>query len=737
MSRHFSKDSARQPLRPAAPLTIAALLWSISSLILLGAAPVFWTVSTQTDFLEGDIDSLSVDADGHLRLGPTTSPVFETSAPTLWSLTNGTDGGIWIGSGNQGRLYHINSSGDENVAFDANELDLYAVEADPAGGVYFASSPDGRVYHSSEDGPPTILFDPTDTYIWSVAPGPNGVLYVGTGNPARVYRLPAEGDAEVLLESDAAHVLSLAVADNGDVLAGTESPGQVVRIDSDGRTFVLLDSPYEEVRALRPQPDGSILAVAVSSDSLLTGTFATSGSGSAPIATVSVTTSVTAVAGNSMSTNSTPTATSAGRSLRGAVYRIEADGLWDVLWRSDTDTPFDAVYQTDGSLVIGTGPDGKIFKVSDTPPRTLLLGRAPARHVTRFLKQPDGSLRYATANPGKLMTLPESPAPRGTYISEVRDASTVARWGTLSWRGSTPGTSAIELTTRSGNTEIPNNFWSDWSVPYTDSTGSQIVSPNARYLQWRVSLEAGDAIPVLTSVTAAYLPRNFRPEITQLTVHPPGTVFQRALSTGDPPLAGLDDPNLSRDISRSTTLGRESYRKGIQTFAWRATDQNADPLDYTISAQKEGEASWRILASGLRNTVFAWDTSRVPDGAYRIRIAASDALTNEPASALVGERDSPVFDVDNTAPTITVGAVQQTTASSILPFVVRDGQSPIQLVEVSQGDEVLRLIYPIDGIPDGLIENFEFFIDPSVEGTVLIRATDALSNTVTVSTQAR
>ena len=705
----------------------------MGSLILLEAAPAFWKVSTQTDFLKGQIDSLSVDADGHLRLGPTMTPIFETSAPTLWSLANDADGGIWIGSGNQGRLYYINGSDDQSVEFDAAELDLYAVAADPGGGVFFASSPEGRVYHSSEDGPPTVRFDPSDTYIWSLALGHNGVLYVGTGNPARVYRLPPAGDPELLFESDATHVLSLAVTDDGNVLAGTESPGQVVRISSDGRPFVLLDSSYEEIRALRPQPDGSILAVAVSADSALTGQSAASSSEPALVATVSVTTNVTAVAGSSVSTSTTPTTTSAARSQRGAVYRIEADGLWDILWRSDTDTPFDAVYRTDGSLVVGTGPNGRIFEVTDTPRRTLLLGRAPARHITRFLKQPDGSLRYATANPAKLMALPGSSAPNGTYISEVRDASTVARWGTLSWRGSAPGTSNIELATRSGNTGNPNNSWSDWSPPYTDPAGTQIMSPNARYLQWRASFAAGDAIPVLTSVTAAYLPRNFRPEITALTVHPPGAVFQRALSTGDPPLAGLRDPNLSRNLSRNTTLGRQSYRKGIQTFAWRATDQNADPLDYTISAQLEGEITWRILASGLRNTVFAWDTSRIPDGAYRIRVAASDALTNAPAAALVGERNSPVFDVDNTAPTISVGVVRQTATNSFLPLVVRDAQSPIRLVEVSQGGDVWQVIYPIDGIPDGLVENFEFSIDPLSETVPLIRATDALSNAVTVS----
>lgn len=707
-------------------------------LTLIGAAPIFWRVSTQTDFLKGEIDSLSVDAEGHLRLGPATAPVFETSAPALWSLATDTAGGLWIGSGTQGRLYRIDSDGRESVAFDADELDIYALVADPEGGVFFATSPDGRVYHASADGPPVVRFDPTDTYIWALALGSDGTLYIGTGNPAHIYELPPAGDSQVLFESDATHVLSLAVSADGSLLAGTESPGQVVRINSNRRAFVLLDSPYEEIRSLRSQPDGSLLVVAVSGQPSPTASATPpSSSQPAPVATVSVTTSATAIVASDTASQASlaPTTRTTNQSQRGAVYRIEADGLWDILWQSTVDTPFDAVYNQDESLLVGTGPDGKIFQVSGAPQRSLLLGRAPARQVTRFLQQPDGALRYATANPGKVMSLPGATAPRGTYTSEVRDATTVARWGTLTWRGSMSAGNTIELTTRSGNTAIPNSTWSDWSTPYNDPTGSQIVSPNARYLQWRASLAARDAAPILTSVTAAYLPRNLRPEITELTVHPPGTVFQRGLATGDPPLAGLDDPSLTRTSSRNTTLGRQGYRKGIQTFAWRARDQNGDPLSYTVSAQREGETAWRILGSALRETVFAWNTSRTPDGAYRIRVTASDALTNAPGAGLIGERDSPIFDIDNAAPTITVGTVRQTATALILPFTVRDAQSPIQLVEVSQGNGAWRVVYPVDGIPDGLVEDFEVPIDSPREGVTLIRATDALTNTATVSGQ--
>ena len=703
---------------------------------LTGSAPVFWQVSTQAEFLRGEVDALSVDDEGRLRLGPATDTVLGTPEPSLWSLARASDGALWAGSGTDGRLYRLGSDSAGAVVLDAGELDVHALAADREGGVYAGTSPGGRVYRVTAGGDATVVVDPEELYIWALALAGDGTLYVATGNPARVYRMPAAGSPELLYESDATHVLALALAADGTLLAGTESPGQVLRIDPTGRAFVLLDAPYEEIRSLRPQPDGSLLAVAVSGQPGPAAAAATStpaAPAAAPVPTVSVTTSVTAVVVGSTVTpaaapaSTTPT-TNAGQ--RGAVYQITADGLWDRLWQSSLDTPFDAAFDDRGALVVGTGPNGKLYRVSRNPPRTVLSGQAPARQVTRLLPATDGSLWYATANPGKVLRMADRLAPRGTYESEVHDAGAAARWGAIRWRGTTPPGSRIELASRSGNTAIPNDTWSAWSDAYTEASGSPIASPNARYLQWRATLYGGDASPVLTAVTAAYLPRNLRPEVTRLTVHPPGTVFQQSFSTSDPPIAGLDERPSSRPAA--TAVGRESYRKGIQTFRWQASDENRDPLEYAVSYQRDGGAEWHVLRTGLRDTVFAWDTTMVPDGAYRVRITASDAAGNAPGAALVGERDSAVFDIDNAAPRIEVAARRREGGRVVLPFTVRDAQSPVQRVEIAAGNGDWRVVYPLDGVPDGLLERFEVVLDGAGDGPVIIRATDALRNTVSV-----
>ena len=139
------------------------------------------------------------------------------------------------------------------------------------------------------------------------------------------------------------------------------------------------------------------------------------------------------------------------------------------------------------ALLVGTGPEGKIFRVSGDPASATLLSRATARQVTALLREPSGRIVGATSNPGKLFALSAIPAPKGNYDSDVSDAGTVASWGAIRWRA-TARAGQVQLLTRSGNTANPDETWSAWSKPYTNADGEQIGSPNARYLQWRAVL---------------------------------------------------------------------------------------------------------------------------------------------------------------------------------------------------------------------------------------------------------
>jgi hypothetical protein len=419
----------------------------------------------------------------------------------------------------------------------------------------------------------------------------------------------------------------------------------------------------------------------------------------------------------------------------GALYRILPDGAWDLLWESRTDTPYDVAVDADGTILVATGNSGKIFRLAGDPFQPTLIARANAQQVTGLLQQGEGRVLIATSNPGKLLRLSAARADRGTYTSDVRDAQTVALWGTIKWQSQTPAGSRLEIATRSGNTNTPDETWSDWSPTYTDSEGSTITSPRARYLQWRATLTAGKGdAPLLTSVSAAYLPRNMRPRVTSITVHPPGTVFQRPFPV-DPEIAGfegdLPDKRVNQNPGSSPpSLGRRVYEKGLMTFVWRADDENGDELSYDVFYRREGETSWKLLKRGMSDQILVWDTTSVPNGRYTVRIVASDAPSNSTASALTGARESTAFAIDNVPPVITVTSVRRDNGRVTIAFDVRDANSSVQKVDYSLDGDKWQSVYPKDGIADSRFEQFELVLEgDAVSRGVTVRATDALNNT--------
>src|SRR5436189_4392330 len=112
---------------PAATAVLAVCLLPAT----YAASPTCWTVSTQADFLKGDVEDLSIDSDGRVVLGPAASVVAETAAPFLWTLQASADGTLWTGSGNEGKLLRIGRDGRATTFFDAGELEIHAVAPAP------------------------------------------------------------------------------------------------------------------------------------------------------------------------------------------------------------------------------------------------------------------------------------------------------------------------------------------------------------------------------------------------------------------------------------------------------------------------------------------------------------------------------------------------------------------------------------------------------------------------------
>ena len=119
---------------------------------LSASKPIFWQTATLNDFLRGEVENLSVDGHGRLVLGPATELVAETTSPFLWAMVVAPDGSLYVGSGNEGKVFKIDPAGKAADLLRHTELEVHALALAPDGTLYAATSPDGRIYKIDRSG---------------------------------------------------------------------------------------------------------------------------------------------------------------------------------------------------------------------------------------------------------------------------------------------------------------------------------------------------------------------------------------------------------------------------------------------------------------------------------------------------------------------------------------------------------------------------------------------------------
>ena len=711
---------------------------------LQAAQPQFWKIDGPRPFLEGSLESLSVDSEGRVRLAPRDRARFDPETPYVWCLARDAKGTLYAGTGNDGKVFKI-EGGQGALFFDAAELEVHALALGPDGRLYIGTSPDGKVYAVDAQGKAEVFFDPADRYVWALAFDRSGRLYVATGAEGKVHRVDKNGKPELVLTSSDSNVTALALDGNGNLYAGSSPGGILYRLDAAGKVTVLHDSSFREVKALTLGSDGSLYAALVEGKEaeetprVASPTLPTAATGT-PVGEVTVTETFTVMPQAAAAPTPMPPPkmeTSRPGSLKGALLRVGPDGEADILWSSSEEMPF-AVAATREGVVIATGNKGHLYRVKDDRSWTML-ATLPAQQATALATGDQGDLVAATANPGRVHALEGAGSDQGSFLSKTQDTETVSRWGRLRFDAQIPPGTEVKIQTRSGNTSTPDSTWSDWSPALSHSDGETVTSSGARFLQVKAVLQgSAGRTPVLESIAIAYLQRNLRPRVGSIVVHAPGEVFQKPISiTGEAEILGYDPqgPDLRAQalaaksgLPPATAYSRKMYQKSLQTFSWKADDANGDTLLYDVDYRLLAETRFKPLRKGLTEPVLAWDTTTVPNGRYLIRITARDSPSNPDELALAASEESRTFEVDNTPPLVTASLLQA--APPRIRAVAKDDSSPLRRAEFSVDGGRWQEILPKDGINDGLEESYEFAVTGLGPGphVVVIRATDLLGN---------
>lgn len=728
--------------------TISTLLLILFSTPVHAGQPAVWETSGRTELLKGDARGVSISDTGVLMLAPKLTEVFNTQQTYVWSSAVDNEGNVFLGTGHDGKLYRVPASGTAALLYDAPELDVTALAVARDGSLFAGTSPDGKVYRITADGKADVYFDPNDKYIWSLAVMSDGSLAVGTGDSGKLYRVRAAGaspDSSLLVSTNQTHVISLAVTPQGDLIAGTDSGGLVLRVSPEGKTFALFDTQLREIHALAPAADGSIYALALSDaaassrgPSAPVATPSTSSEGATPTATVTITpideTGAPIIPGQPGQTRSRSDVSNA----RSAVFRILPDGATDVVWSSPTVTAFSiAPGLQPGSVLIGTADKGRIYSVTNDGRDTLLL-QSPEGQISSLLVK-NNQIYAASSNQGKLYRFGSELVSEGTFESPVRDAKLTASWGRIWWRGG----GVVEVQTRTGNGERPDATWSDWSTAYRNPEGNQILSPRARFIQWRATVRSsGASAPAwIEDVSVAYLPRNVAPEVLSITALPIGVGLQQMVAVvADPNVetSGLD-PSLFGPVAAQVPP-RRFYQRGARSFQWQAEDRNSDTLEYAVYYRALNEQTFRLLKDKLRDNFYTIDGATLADGRYVIKVVASDAPDNPPGQKLTGERLSEPVDIDNTPPVVKLMGQPQVTRDAVrVVFTVDDMTGKVRKADSSFNGTAWVPAFPDDGIADSGHEVYTVEVPLVAPGehTISLRTFDSSGNVGTLSVTVR
>jgi hypothetical protein len=691
---------------------------------LQGVVPQKWEIRSKDDFLKGKFDGISVSYDGILSLSPQEDKISGPEEEFYLSLLVSSEGVIYLGTGHGGKIYRIKKGGEPELYFQVPEMDVYCLARDKRGNLYAGTSPNGKVWKISDKGKGDIFFNPREKYIWDLLFVDGGLLLAAVGESGGIYEINREGEGRLILKADENHILCMNRHTNGDIFAGSGGKGLLYRISKEKKASILFESPYEEIKSIALDKEGHIYVAA-------SGAVIKPKKDETPV-TLKAETAIT------VAVSPSPTVANEVSSLiqkqPSALYKIDKEGVAKRLWHSGEEFIYSLLWnETERKLIFGTGDKGRIYSV-DKDEKTSLVIQKKSELVYSLLPY-DSKIYFLSNNPPDLSIFYSERRFKGEYLSRIMDTSTISSWGRIEWEATRPTGSTLQFQTRSGNSSHLSESWNNWSPPYQKSQGEQVLSPKARYIQFKVMFKTQSAktSPLLHKVSLFYLQANVGPAIKKLEVLPPNEIYlkppeQEEIIWGAD--VNISERAASKDKERALFVAKKAERKGYRTIIWEAADENGDALLFSCYIRGGNESQWRVLKEKWTDAIYAFDTFSYPDGIYFLKLVVSDIPSNPLGTELKSEKTSRPFVIDNSLPIIRNFKTERDRNKLKVTFSAVDALSYIKEANYLIRPDEWRSIFPVDGICDSKQEHFILTLPlpPKSDNLITVKVKDRHGN---------
>lgn len=680
----------------------------------IGRATKTWRQSTLADFQKGKMDGVAIGSTGYLEAGYRARRFSAIEDPFVWSVCHDSDGNTIAGTGDRGQVWIVQPDSNARVLFATGGSQVAAVCLSDDGAIWAGASPGGELWRWQNGTAAKVTNLPTNA-ISALAPAGDGSVWAAGGDSGRVWKISKTGSILVEADTRQAGVQTLA-ADGESVYVGTIRQAAVWRVTG-SRVRSVFTTAETYISSLAKLDDGSIVASTGPRGKI----YRIVSSEAAPVTVVERTTEA-----------SVPV-------IGMGSYALALDGktIWGVLPGtghtrqdlSDNISIFSAARAGDGSLVAGLAGSGMLWKLEK--------------------------------------------ATEGWYESAIHDAERPAVWGKVELAGSGPE-DALIFRVRSGNISNPDVSWTPWRQV---KSGDRMTSTDSRYVQYRLEMKQADKPVRVHSVAVNYLPAN-RPPTVALAKPAAGDYLREKAEirwTGRDPdndrltydifysedegatwkLAGeagskqapnteekQGEPKPGGSTGSPTSPPAGSWTEAATRVLVRAPDgsiREVRPPSGTPASSGATSSGAASEANQTQKTTYTWDTGKLADGQYWVKVVASDVLANG-SRALQGEAVAgPVF-VSNTRPKLYVYGVRFDLDESgrvRISGMAESTVAPVAMVQwkADGAHTDWANAEATDGVFDGTSEGYFILTDRIKPGKVKleVQVKDAAGNTTSVS----